>query len=173
MKRESATPPTSVSPSYSAMRRSYGDTSFVSTSSAGSNSGSEIYSQTGHHMLSEMTPSPSPPASTMNFVHYSPGDGRQSYSNTSGSFYNSSPLSNPPVLRPEEQQQHNNQLPPVGQITSYADARMHANGSPISRSPLATATPASFERDRDRDRQAPASVESRHAHSRKPILTQQ
>jgi hypothetical protein len=169
-KRESATPPTSASPSYSSMRRSYGDTSF---SSAGSNSGSEIYPPTGHHMLNEITPSPSPPAPNVNFVHYSPGDNRPSYPNTSGPFYNSSPLSNPPVgLHPHDQPQ-GNQLPPLDQISSYVDrGGLHSTGSPVSLSPLATA-PASYERDRDRDRPAPVSVGPRHHSSRRSILTHQ
>lgn len=170
VKRESATPPTSASPSYSAMRRSYGDT----FSSTGSTSSSEIYTQTGHHMLNEITPSPSPPAPNVNFVHYSPADNRPSYPNTSSSFYNSSPLSNPPVLHPhDQQQQQGNQLPPLDRISSYADRGLHPTGSPISHSPLATATPASYERDRDRDRPAPVSVGPRHLSSRRSILTHQ
>lgn len=168
-KRDSATPPTSASPSYSSIRRSYGDTSFSST---GSNSGSEVYPQTGHHMLNEITPSPSPPAPpNVNFVHYSPGDNRQSYPNTSGPFYNSSPLSNPSVLHPNDQQ--GNQLPPLDQISSYVDRGLHSAASPVSHSPLATAPPASYERDRDRDRPAPVSVGPRHPSSRRSILTQQ
>ncbi|RDB25524.1 hypothetical protein Hypma_006509 [Hypsizygus marmoreus] len=179
-KRESATPPKSGSPSYSAMRRSYGDSSFSST---GSNSGSEIYQHPGHHVLDDkMTPSPSPPASGMNFVHYSPNDGPSrpsSYPSATGPFYSvPSPLSNPPVqLEPTAPPPHGNtQLPPLGQISSYADriAPMHSSGSPISHSPLTTMPPASFERERDRDRElppAPLSVEPRHA--RRSILTQQ
>jgi hypothetical protein len=167
-KRDSATPPTSASPSYSSMRRSY-DASF---SSAGSNSGSEIYPQTGHHMLNEITPSPSPPASNVNFVHYSPGENRQSYSNSNVPFYNSSPLSNPPVLHPQDQPQ-GNQLPPLDHISSFVDRNLHSTGSPVSHSPLATAPPASYERDRDRDRPAPVSVGPRHHSSRRSILTHQ
>lgn len=166
-KRESATPPTSASPSYSSMRRSYGDTSF---SSAGSNSGSEIYPQSGHHIMNNITPSPSPPASNVNFVHYSPGDTRQSYSNTSGPFYNSSPLSNPPVLHPHDQQQQGNQLPPLDQLSSLVDRGL-STGSPATHSPLATAPPGSYERDRDRDRPSPVSVGPRHHSSRRSILT--
>ncbi|TFK72912.1 hypothetical protein BDN72DRAFT_869302 [Pluteus cervinus] len=172
-KRESATPPTSASPSYSAMRRSYGDTSFVSTSSNGSGSGSEMYSHSSHHILESATPSPSPPAS-MNFVHYAPGE-RQSYSTNSGSFYSTpSPLSNPPVLH------HSNQLPPLGQLTSYTDrlSPMLPSASSSNHSPLtSTHPPASFERERDRDRElrdlppAPLSAEPRP--TRRSIITQQ
>ncbi|KAF8896286.1 hypothetical protein BD779DRAFT_1433228 [Infundibulicybe gibba] len=184
-KRESPTPPTSISPSYSAMRRNYGDSSLVSTSSAGSGSGSDIYSHSGHHVLEEMTPSPSPPATHMNFVHYSPGaDNRPPYSNNNGSFYSvPSPLSNPPVLHSQvhqHQHHHSNQLPRLGQIASYADrlSPMPSSASPVSHSPLAsTALAASFERDKDRDRElrdlppTPLSAEPRHA--RRSILTQQ
>lgn len=123
-------------------------------------------------MLNEITPSPSPPAPpNVNFVHYSPGDNRQSYPNTSGPFYNSSPLSNPSVLHPNDQQ--GNQLPPLDQISSYVDRGLHSAASPVSHSPLATAPPASYERDRDRDRPAPVSVGPRHPSSRRSILTQQ
>jgi hypothetical protein len=172
----------SASPSgYSSMRRSFGEASFVSTSPGGSNSGSEIYPHSSHHVLTEdMTPSPSPPASGMNFVHYSPGENSR-YSNTTTFYSVPSPLSNPPVLHPQEhgnqQQQlgnaqHQHQLPPLGQISSYVDRLSPMHASPISHSPLATAPPASFERERDRDRELapPLSAESRH--SRRSILTQ-
>lgn len=169
------------------MRRSFGEASFVSTSPGGSTSGSEMYPQSGHHALADnhLTPSPSPPASSMNFVHYSPGEPSR-FSN-SGSFYHSapSPLSNPPVLHLQEHgnqsqsqqqqpppHQHQHQLPPLGQIASYVDRLSPMHGpasasSPVAHSPLATATPASFERDRDRDRElpAPAPPESRHRRS--------
>ncbi|KAF7330504.1 hypothetical protein MVEN_02489800 [Mycena venus] len=89
----SATPPsaTSSTGSYSAIRRKYDDSSF---SSAGSASGSDVYPK-----LEDSTPSPSPPASNMNFVHYSPGDNHSHYQAAgSNSFYSiPSPLSNPPV----------------------------------------------------------------------------
>ena len=176
-KRESATPPTTSS--YSAIRRHYDDSSFMSTSSAGSGSGSDIYPHSGHHGLDDMTPSPSPPASSMSFVHYSPGaDSRQPYSSNSSTFYSvPSPLSNPPVLHP----QHGNQLPRLDHIPSYTDrvSPMHSSGSPISHSPLtSTVPPASFERERNRDRElrelppTPVSAEPRHS-SRRSILTQQ
>ncbi|KAF8149847.1 hypothetical protein B0H34DRAFT_666911 [Crassisporium funariophilum] len=184
-KRESATPPTSAS-GYSAIRRNYADSSF-STSSAGSASGSDIYPHSGHHMLDTMTPSPSPPASNMNFVHYAPGgvDNRPPppYSGTASTFYNvPSPLSNPSVLHPQEQQQHMhvNQLPPLGQLSTYAGrlSPMVPTGSPITHSSLtSTIPPASYERERERERDmrdlppTPLSAEPRHA--RRSILTQQ
>lgn len=178
IKRESATPPTSASPSYSSIRRSFGDNSF-SASSPGSASGSDIYSHSNRHVLDNMTPSPSLPASTMNFVHYSPsGDNRPPYTSHSNAFYSApSPLSHPPVSH-EQEQQHNTQLPPLGQLSSYGGGRhspLVTSSSPISHSALtSTLPPASYERERDRDRElppTPLSAEPRH--SRRSILTQQ
>jgi len=166
-KRESGTPP-SASPSYTSLRRSsYGDTSF---SSAGSNSSSEMYQHPGHHVLDDkITPSPSPPASGMSFVHYSPTavDTRPPFSGPGGPFYSvPSPLSNPPVQLEHHQASHGHtQLPPL----SYVDrmSPMHSSGSPV-----ATMPPASFEREREkgRDLRGPLAVETRH--SRRTILAQ-
>lgn len=216
-KRESATPPTSASPSYSSMRRSYGDGPFVSTPSAGSASGSDIYTHSGHPGLDRIggTPSPSPPASSahhhsthhinsnsnsisapnsnMNFVHYAPGgpndrSGQPSYSsNNNSNFYSvPSPLSsNPPVLHSSQGGGHGNhhghghQLPPLGQITSYAGrlSPMLSSASPIGHSPLtSTLPPASFERERDRDSMRdlpPTPVSAEPRHPRRSILAQQ
>ncbi|KAF8962756.1 hypothetical protein BDZ97DRAFT_1092582 [Flammula alnicola] len=194
-KRESAEPPSSVSSSFPAIRRNYADSSF-SASSTGSASGSDIYPHSGHHVLENMTPSPSPPASSMNFVHYAPGgaDNRPPYSGTGSSFYSvPSPLSNPHVLHPPPQQQqqqqqqpqsqHMNttQLPPLGQLSSYAGrlSPMVPSASPASHSSLAsTLPPASYERERERDRDfrelppTPLSAEPRLG-GRRSILTQQ
>ncbi|KDR76327.1 hypothetical protein GALMADRAFT_247715 [Galerina marginata CBS 339.88] len=187
-KRESATPPTSAPP-YSAIRRNYADSSF-SASSAGSASGSDIYPHSGQHVIDNMTPSPSPPASNMNFVHYAPGsaDNRPPYSATGSSFYSvPSPLSNTHVLHPPQHQhppaQHinTNQLPPLGQLSSYAGrmSPMMPPGSPVSHSSLtSTMPPASYERDRERDREyrelppTPLSAEPRLT-TRRSILTHQ
>ena len=179
VKGEPSTPPNA----YPAMRRRIGEGTF-STSSAGSPSGSDTYPHSGHHVLS--TPSPSPPSSNVNFVHYSPGTStRQNYPTTStGSFYSvPSPLSNPLVLNtPHEPghptpEQHGNQLPPLGQISSYASrmSPMLPANSSITHSPLtSTLPPASYERERDRDRDrdhppTPASAEPHHP--RRSILT--
>ena len=184
-KRDSPIPPTSA-PTYSAIRRTYADSSF-STSSAGSASGSDIYPHSSHHILDKVTPSPSPPASNMNFVHYAPPgpDSRPSYSGPQASgFYNiPSPLSNP-ALHPHDQQQqqplNSNQLPPLDQLSSYADrlsTSMTLSTSPISHSPLTTTLPASsYEREREREREpreplTPLSAQPRL--SRRSILTQQ
>ncbi|KAJ6531739.1 hypothetical protein B0H19DRAFT_1214104 [Mycena capillaripes] len=144
----SGTPPTSATsstPSYSAIRRNYDDSSF---SSAGSGSGSDAYPR-----LDESTPSPSPPASNMNFVHYSPGDNNHSHYNAPGSnsFYSvPSPLSNPPS--------YSNHASP-----------MH---SPAAHSPLTSIAP-SFERERERELLPPTPLSAEPRHVRRSILTQQ
>ncbi|TFK40313.1 hypothetical protein BDQ12DRAFT_628218 [Crucibulum laeve] len=161
-KRESATPPTSASSSFSAIRRSFGEGSF-STSSTGSASGSDIYPHSGH-VLEHMTPSPSPPASNMNFVHYSPtsGDNRPPYSTATNFYSVPSPLSNPPVLHP----QVSTQLPPLGHI--YAD-RLSPGLPSASSHPQ-----ASFERERDRDHDIPSTpLSAEPRHPRRPVMTQQ
>ena len=177
-KRNSPIPPTSTSV-YSAIRRNYAESAF-STSSAGSASGSDIYPRSSHHMLDNITPSPSPPAS-MNFVHYAPGgpDSRPSYSGPQASaFYNiPSPLSNPTVLHPHDQQPqqslNSNQLPPLGQLSSYADRL----SSPTSHPSLTTTLPASsYERERERERdprEPPTPLSAQPRVSRRSILTQQ
>jgi hypothetical protein len=182
-KRNSPIPPTSTSV-YSAIRRNYADSSF-STSSAGSASGSDIYPHTSHHILDNMTPSPSPPA-LMNFVHYAPGgpDSRPPYSGSQASgFYNiPSPLSNPTVLHPHDQQPqqtlNSNQLPPLGQLSSYADRLSpSASATPTSHSSLTTTLPASsYERERERERdprEPPTPLSTQPRVSRRSILTQQ
>ncbi|PFH53050.1 hypothetical protein AMATHDRAFT_73596 [Amanita thiersii Skay4041] len=182
-KRDSASPPTATS-SYQNARRRTGEESSFSTSPAGSASGSDVFPQTAHPTLPTLTPSPSPPATNMNFVHYSPGaNGRQQYSTNTTAFYSvPSPLSNQPVLNPsndtsQQPQSHNNQLPPLGQISTYASrlSPMLPSASPVAHSPLtSTLPPASYERERDRDRElppTPLSAEPRH--SRRSILTHQ
>ena len=178
-KRDSTTPPTSA---YSAIRRNYTESSF-STSSAGSASGSEVYAQPGHQVLDNLTPSPSPPASNMNFVHYAPGgsDNRQPYSGPAGNNFYSvpSPLSNTHVLQPPQQHpsssQHlsANQLPPLDQLSSYAERL-----SPSHPSMTSTLPPASYEREREREREyrelppTPIATEPRLA-SRRSIMSHQ
>jgi hypothetical protein len=175
VKRESATPPVSSSaPSYSALRRHYNDGSFMSTSPTGSVSGNEIYPPSGHPGLDSLTPSPSPPASSVNFVHYAPhsqsqhGDARQTYPNASSSFYSvPSPLSNPPVL----QSQHGNHssIPRLDHISTYSD-RHSPTHSPLT----STVPPASYERERNRDRELPPTpVSASPRHPRRSILSQQ
>lgn len=165
------------------MRRRIGEESF-STSSAGSPSGSDVYPQPGHQALTALTPSPSPPASNMNFVHYSPGsNSRQQYSSATSNFYSvPSPLSNPPVLNiPHEtghptHEQHGTQLPPLGQISSYASrmSPMLPAASSITHSPLTSTLPlASYERERDKDREHPPTPVSTQSRQPRSILTHQ
>lgn len=182
VKAESTTPP-NASPTYPAMRRRIGEESF-STSSTGSPSGSDIYSQSGHPVLSTLTPSPSPPANSMSFVHYSPGpNSRQQYSTATNNFYSvPSPLSNPPVLNtPHEtthstHEQHGTQLPPLGQISSYSNriSPMLPAASSITHSPLTSTLPlASYERERDKDRELPPTPVSAEPRQPRSILTRQ
>ncbi|KAF8348816.1 hypothetical protein F5887DRAFT_1059806 [Amanita rubescens] len=182
VKAESTTPP-NASPTYPAMRRRIGEESF-STSSTGSPSGSDIYSQSGHPVLSTLTPSPSPPANNMSFVHYSPGpNSRQQYSTATNNFYSvPSPLSNPPVLNtPHEtahstHEQHGTQLPPLGQISSYTSriSPMLPAASSITHSPLTSTLPlASYERERDKDRELPPTPVSAEPRQPRSILTHQ
>ena len=161
MKRDSATPPI---PTYSAIRRNYANGSF-STSSTGSASGSEVYAHSASQVLDHITPSPSPPASNMNFVHYAPGgsDNRPPYSSPAGNNFYSvpSPLSN---THPPQHQQHPsssqhlsaNQLPPLTQLSSYADrfSPIPSSASPISHSSMTSTLPAaSYEREKERERE--------------------
>ena len=93
-------------------------------SSTGSPSGSDVYPQPGHSVLGTLTPSPSPPAINITFVHYSPGSNScQQYSATSSSFYSvPSSLSDALVLNiPHEMghpmhEQHSTQLALLGQV---------------------------------------------------------
>jgi hypothetical protein len=146
----SATPPTSATSStgsYSAIRRNYDDSSFSSTGSG--SGGSEAYPR-----LDDSTPSPSPPASNMNFVHYSPGDSHPHYpASGSNSFYSASPLSNPPVQ-------------PHSDSQSYTE-----RASPAAHSPL-TSTAPSFERERERDLLPPTPISAEPRHVRRSILQQ-
>ncbi|KAJ7903605.1 hypothetical protein B0H14DRAFT_2665577 [Mycena olivaceomarginata] len=144
----SATPPsaTSSTGSYSAIRRNYDDSSFSSTAS-----GSPV-NEAYPPRLEESTPSP--PASNMNFVHYSPGENHAHYQapGNNNSFYSvSSPLSNPPVHPPS-----------AGQRASP----MH---SPAAHSPL-TSTAPSFERERERELLPPTPLS---VGPRRSILAQQ
>ncbi|KAJ6619698.1 hypothetical protein B0H10DRAFT_2024503 [Mycena sp. CBHHK59/15] len=153
----SATPPTSATSSntsYSAIRRNYDDSSFSST---GSGSGSDVYPR-----LDDQTPSPSPPASNMSFVHYSPGDNHPHYpASGAGPFYSvPSPLSNPPVQPQSSQHSYPERVSP-----------MHS-GSPTAHSPL-TSTAPSYERERERELLPPTPISAEPRHARRSILTQQ
>ncbi|KAJ7494684.1 hypothetical protein B0H11DRAFT_2002973 [Mycena galericulata] len=153
----SATPPTSATSStgsYSAIRRTYDDSSF---SSAGSASGSDAYPR-----MNDSTPSPSPPASNMNFVHYAPGDNHPHYqASSANSFYSvPSPLSNPPVQSQS------------GSQPSYPDRRPSPMHSSTAHSPLTSIAP-SFERERERELLPPTPLSAEPRHVRRSILAQQ
>lgn len=173
-KRESA-PPSPMGGSYS--RRSGRDPSI----SAGSASGSEIYSQSGPSGMDGVSPSPSPPASNASFVHYAHPNGahqrnsqvhqpdtRSSYSNNAGSFYSvPSPLSNPNTPR----------SPHASHSSQMSAIRMESSYPRMPHSPLtSTIAPASYERERGNDRELPStpvSPESRLSSARSMLMLQQ
>ncbi|KAI0049763.1 hypothetical protein FA95DRAFT_1537482 [Auriscalpium vulgare] len=147
----STTPPIAVP--YAGLRRgSYDDASFISTSPAGSASGSEVYSQAGPSSFDGLTPSPSPPTNDVSFAHYVPSSQSVRQGSTrnypGGAFY-SSPLSHPPVQSHAMHAQQSERLP-----------HMLSRASPIlsstsSDSAVSSAAPsASYERERHRDAMA-------------------
>lgn len=130
--------------------------SFASTSSVGSASGSEVYSQ---HSPVAPEPSPSPPSSALNFVHYShppPApppthglrtEGRMPFHPSTGPFHpTSSPLANQPSQRAfrgsDESAMSSSRLAPYGYVTTPA---MTSGGNGIA--PL-----SSFVRDKADER---------------------
>lgn len=128
-------------------------TSFASTSSVGSASGSEVYSQ--HGSIAE--PSPSPPSSALNFVHYSHppppppthglrNEGRMQFHPGTSPFHPTpSPLSNQPsqrAFRGSDESAMPSRLAPYGYVTTPA---MTSGGNAIA--PL-----SSFERDKADER---------------------
>jgi hypothetical protein len=176
MKHGSATPPSST------MRRNYDDISLVSTSDGGSAQNSPIYHSSHFEGLS---PSPSPPATGMNFVHYNHSnhqhpkhsESRPPYATNSTSFYSMpSPLSNPPVLNPQHGHHTNLTHTPPSRLENISQYPERLSPLLIPNSPpLQTMPPASFERDRDRDRQnlpAPTSVDARSSSVRSILLTE-
>ena len=149
---------TSVAPNsvpYNNMRRGSYDDAFLS-SSAGSASGNEAYSQSqsmhGHSNF-DLTPSPSPPASSVPFSHYNlqsqstrQTDSRGHYAVQSGSLY-PSPLSHPP-LQSQGPSHTPSPLPPLPLVLNRASPILSSTSSD---SALSSAVPASFERDRHRE----------------------
>lgn len=149
---------TSVAPisvPYNNIRRGSYDDTFLS-SSAGSASGNEAYSQSqsmhGHSNL-DLTPSPSPPASSVPFSHYNlqsqstrQSDSRGHYTVQSGSLY-PSPLSHPP-LQSQGLSHTPSPLPPLPLALNRASPILSSTSSD---SALSSAVPASFERDRHRE----------------------
>lgn len=132
--------------------------SFASTSSVGSASGSEVYSQ---HSPVAPEPSPSPPSSSLNFVHYSHppppppphglrNEGRMQFHPSSPFHPTPSPLSNPPSQRtfrgPDESTMSSSRLAPYPYVTTPT---MTSGGNSIT--PL-----SSFEREKADERHMPA-----------------
>ncbi|KAG8213401.1 hypothetical protein J3R82DRAFT_11901 [Butyriboletus roseoflavus] len=129
--------------------------SFASTSSVGSASGSEVYSQ---HSPVALEPSPSPPSSGLNFVHYSHpppphglrNEGRIQYHPGTNPFHPTpSPLSNQSSQRafrgPDESTMSSSRLAPYPYVTTSA---MTSGGNSIA--PL-----SSFEREKADERHLP------------------
>jgi hypothetical protein len=142
---------------YSNLRRgSYDDT--VLSSSTGSASGSEAYSQQqslhGTSNFDNLTPSPSPPAGSVPFPHYSTqsqstrqADSRGHYAVQSGSLY-PSPLSHPPLQSQGLNHTTSSSLPPLPLVLNRASPIL---SSASSDSVLGSVVPASFERERHRE----------------------
>ena len=142
---------------YNNLRRSSYDDTFLS-SSAGSASGNEAYSQQqqslhGPSNFDNLTPSPSPPAGSVPFSHYNPqsqstrqADSRGHYAIQPGSLY-PSPLSHPP-LQSQGLNHTASPLPPLPLVLNRASPILSSTSSD---SALSSAVPASFERERRRD----------------------
>ncbi|KAI0001494.1 hypothetical protein BJV74DRAFT_819002 [Russula compacta] len=149
-------PPISV-PYHNNLRRGSYDDTFLS-SSAGSASGNEAYSQHqqplhGPSNFDNLTPSPSPPAGSVPFSHYTPqsqstrqADSRGHYAIQPGSLY-PSPLSHPP-LQSQGLNHTPSPLPPLPLVLNRASPILSSTSSD---SALSSAVPASFERERRRD----------------------
>ncbi|KAF8557421.1 hypothetical protein OG21DRAFT_1475512 [Imleria badia] len=142
--------------------------SFASTSSVGSASGSEVYSQ---HSPVAPEPSPSPPLSSLNFVHYSHppphpphglrNEGRMQFHPGNSPFHPTpSPLSNQPSQRafrgPDESTMSSSRLAPYPYVTTPT---MTSGGNSIA--PL-----SSFEREKADERHMPATCSGEKKYER-------
>ena len=182
-KRDSATPPVSVassgSPSYSGGGGGGGGSSSsrrgAGYDGASYSSGGEGYGQhASNHGLDTLTPSPSPPSSSVNFVHYSPQaqghgapDGHQAYppsaGGASGGGSGGAAGAGSSFSVPAQDG--------GGYRSEQVSPMLSAAGSPLT----STVAPASFERERDRERElppTPVSAEPRH-HPRRTLLANQ
>ncbi|KAI0303815.1 hypothetical protein B0F90DRAFT_1329070 [Multifurca ochricompacta] len=176
-------PPISVPYNNNFRRSSYDDATFLS-SSAGSASGSEVYSQSQSlhgpsNSFDGLTPSPSPPAGSVPFSHYNPqsqstrqADSRGHYTVQSGSTLYPSPLSHPPL----QSQGLNHAPPPLPPLPLVLNRASPILSSTSSDSALSSAVPASFERERHRDPvalpQVPLSDSRRIPSSKTTFVTQ-
>jgi hypothetical protein len=167
---------------YNNLRRGSYDDTFLS-SSAGSASGSEAYSQQqslhGSSHFDNLTPSPSPPASSGPFSHYNAhsqgtrqADSRGHYAVQPGSSLYPSPLSHPP-LQSQGLNHSTSPLPPLHLVNRASPIL----SSTSSDSALSSAVPASFERERHRDQvalpQVPLSAEPRRVPPNKTTFVTQ
>jgi hypothetical protein len=175
--------PASVPPipvPYNNLRRSSYDDTFLS-SSAGSASGNEAYSQQqsslhGPSHFDNLTPSPSPPAGSGPFSHYNAhsqntrqADSRGHYAVQSGSSLYPSPLSHPP-LQSQGLNHTSSPLPPLPHVLNRASPILSSTSSD---SALSSAVPASFERERHRDSVALPHVEPRRIPTNKTTFVTQ
>lgn len=141
--------------------------SFASTSSIGSASGSDVYSQ---HSPVAPEPSPSPPSSGLNFVHYSRppppppphglrNEGRMQFHPTSPFHPTPSPFSNQASQRafrgPDESTLSPTRLAPYPYVTTA----MTSGGNSI-------APPSSFEREKADERHMPATSSANKKYER-------
>jgi len=185
-KQESPSAHASVTPipvPYNNLRRGSYDDTFLS-SSAGSASGSEAYSQqqslhdSSH--FDNLTPSPSPPAGSGPFSHYNAhsqgtrqADSRGHYAVQPGSSIYPSPLSHPP-LQSQGLHHSTSPLPPLPHVLNRASPILSSTSSD---SALSSAVPASFERERHRDQVAlphvPLSAEPRRVPPNKTTFVTQ
>lgn len=142
VKRDASNPYGPTSPTYGGLRRiCVPDSSFNSTS--------DIYSQA--------TPSPSPPGSHLNFMHYT--DSRTPYTSASSANYypasTNSTASHPNDPHLPSLTSSHQSLPHLPPISQYGERLQAAPASsPLTLSSIAATMPAaSYERDRDRDRE--------------------
>ena len=147
---------TSPYSSHGSVRRLYDHGSY--SSSAGPPPPVDVYSHTNGSMGPDMTPSPSPPGTTMSFMPYP--EARPTYTE-SGSYYTTSPstLSSSAMSHTNEASHMQSGHPPIActqlpPISTYVD-RLVPSGSPLAHHPsfASTLPPASYERDRERDRE--------------------
>ncbi|KAI0749586.1 hypothetical protein C8Q80DRAFT_1101876 [Daedaleopsis nitida] len=155
-----------VSASFPIRRGSYfEDSSFLSTSSAGSGSGNDSFSHgTG---FDGMTPSPSPPSGGMHYVpsqstSYNPplqAEGRSPFGGPSNQYYSLPPVQSSLAqagVSPFTSNRHAlpTRLDPVGPFPQRMSPMMSPS-SPVSNSPMSAGlSAASYERDKRQERES-------------------
>ncbi|KAI0368748.1 hypothetical protein BV20DRAFT_980514 [Pilatotrama ljubarskyi] len=157
-----------VSASYPGMRRGsyFEDSSFLSTSSAGSGSGNDSFSH-GAAFEGMSTPSPSPPSGGMHYVpgqpvNYNPpmqAERQQNYGGHANQFYSLPPpsqgMQQPGVQHPAGN--GHSSVPPsrLDTIVPFPNrlSPLVSPSSPASNSPLSAGLSASYERDKRQERE--------------------